>query len=93
MMNLQMSTKVYKYNPHLILYSVYEFSLENVSVVQLYLLLALVQKLFLEYLSTNLSSKVQRDPLTTILHFFFFWMKKGPNCQNLYLTLEGMPQH
>lgn len=91
MMNLQMSTKVYRSNPHLTLYSVNEFCLENVFVVQLYLLLASVQQLFLEYFSINLSSKVQRDPLTTTLHFF--WMKKRPNCQNLYLTLERMSQH
>lgn len=71
MMNLQMSTKVYRSNPHLTLYSVNEFCLENVSVVRMYFLLASVQQLFLEYFSINISSKVQRDPLTTILHFFF----------------------
>lgn len=71
MMNLQMSTKVYRSNPHLTLYSVNEFCLENISVVQLYLLSASVQQLLLEYFSTNLSSKVQREPTNHHTAFFF----------------------
>lgn len=70
MMNLQMSTKIYRSNPHLTLYSVNKFCLENISVVQLYLLLASVQQLFLEYFSTNLSSKVQREPANHYTAFF-----------------------